>query len=226
MKTDEVLKFIGELVLYGGGSVAIAFLVFTFLGKNLIESWFSKSLKKYEYQIDALFNRVTKIHEKEFEVLPLAWEKLQIALEQVRQLVSPEQYYPVFDFMSETEFNEFIETTKLRKHEVEKLKIAPDKNAYYKKVIFWHETNEAKEKIRDLHSFLLLNKMFFSTDLFDEFGKVDQLLFNTISNMEVNRRSNDETVTLEMWKDLNSQAIKMSGKIEMLVQGRLHYADA
>jgi len=233
----DILKFLGQVIAYGGGAVVIAYMVFIFLGKKAVEDWFGKRmeayknaqaqiLEEYKYKINALFNRVTKIHEKEFDVLPLAWEKLQIALRQVRQLASPVQYYPDFSFMSETELDEFIETTKLRKHEIEKLRIAPDKNEYYKKVIFWYETYEAKEKIKDLHNFLLLNKIFFSKDLFEEFGKVDQLLFNMISNMEVNRKSNNETTVLGLWKQLNSQVMDMSGKIEEIVQARLHYNDA
>ena len=166
MELNDLFKFIGQVVLYGGGSAAIAFLLFSLLGKNLIESWFSKNLKSYEYQINSLFNRVTKIHEKEFEVLPQAWGKLQDALSQVGQIASPLQSYPDFKWMSETEFQEFLETTKLRKHEKEELVAAPDRNKFYQEKIFWHELHDARSRINNLHNFLIYNKIFLSKDLF------------------------------------------------------------
>ena len=79
----DIGKFLVQLIAYGGGAVAIAYVVFIFLGKNVVENWFSKrmeayknaqaqELEEFKYKINALFNRVTKIHEKEFEVLPKA----------------------------------------------------------------------------------------------------------------------------------------------------------
>jgi len=88
---EQMLNYLGELVLYTGSIVGFTFLFFRFLGKRWIENIFSKNLEKwkhelnkeleqYRYKINALFNRVTKIHEKEFEVLPEAWLKMQDAL--------------------------------------------------------------------------------------------------------------------------------------------------
>ena len=75
-----------------------------------------------------LFNRVTKIHENEFEVLPKAWELLQTALGQIGHMASLLQTYPDFKWMAEAELEEFTKTTKLKKHEIEELKSSPDKN--------------------------------------------------------------------------------------------------
>ncbi len=187
----DIGKFLVQLIAYGGGAVAIAHVVFIFLGKNVVENWFSKrmeayknaqaqELEEFKYKINALFNRVTKIHEKEFEVLPKAWELLQNALGQIGRMASPLQSYPDFTWMSETEFQEFLETTKLRKHEKEGLASAPDKNKFYQEKIFWHELYDARSRINDLHNFLLYDKIFLSKDLFEQFGKIDTMLFEAV----------------------------------------------
>ena len=232
-------EFILDVITYAGGSVAIAYLLFTWLGKRVVENWFSKrmeayksaqaqELEEFKYKFNALFNRVTKIHEKEFDVLPMAWEKLQDALGQVGRIASPLQSYPDFKWMSETEFQEFLETTKLKKHDIENLISAPDRNKFYQEKIFWYEVNDARSRISDLHNFLIYNKIFLSKDLFDEFGKIDQLLFETVLEIEANheeQRSGRKSI-LPIWKRLNTEVQEIAGNIEKIVQARLHYPEA
>lgn len=237
MSIEDPGKFIFQVIAYAGGSVTIAYLLFTWLGKRIIEHWFgarmevyknaqAQELEEYKYKINALFNRVTKIHEKEFEVLPKAWELLQDALGQVGRMASPLQYYPDFTWMSETEFSEFLETTKLKKHEKEELISAPDKNKFYQEKIFWHELGDAKARINNLHNFLLHNKIFLSKDLFDGFGQIDILLYDMILEIESNHRERGYKSILPIWKRLNTDAQEIAGRIEKLVQSRLHYPDA
>ena len=228
-----------DFIKYAGGSVAIAYLLFTWLGKRVVENWFSKrmeayknaqaqELEEFKYKINALLNRVTKIHEKEFEVLPKAWELLQNALGQVGHMASPLQSYPDFTWMSETEFHEFLENTKLKKHEIEKLEyLSPaDRNKFYQERVFWHELYDARSRINDLHNFLLHNKIFLSKDLFEEFGKIDKMLFDTVLEMESNHESHEHKSILPIWKRLNTEVQEISGNIENLVQARLHYPEA
>jgi hypothetical protein len=232
-------EFFFDLIKYAGGSVAIAYLLFTWLGKRVVENWFSKRMEVYKnaqareleghkYKINALFNRVTKIHEKEFDVLPKAWEKLQDALSQVSHMASPLQSYPDFAWMSETEFHEFLENTKLRKHEIEKLEyFSPaDRNKYYQDRIFWHELYDSRSRINDLHNFLLYNKIFLSKDLFDEFGKIDKMLFDAVLGIETNHESREPKLNRQIWNQLNTDMQEIAANIENLVQVRLHYPEA
>ena len=96
----EIFEFIGKLVAYGGGIVVIAYGIFILLGKKWIESIFQKNLEIYKrtqnqelenfkYKINSLFSRVSKIHEKEFEVLPEIWSRLHDAKDIISALVSP-----------------------------------------------------------------------------------------------------------------------------------------
>jgi len=232
-----MVNFIFQLFAYAGGSVAVAYLLFVWFGKRIIEHWFStrmeayknaqaQELEDYKYKINALFNRVTKIHEKEFEVLPKAWELLQTALGQIGHMASPLQTYPDFKWMSESEFEEFTKTTKLKKHEIEELKSSPDKNKFYQEKIFWHELHDARSRINDFHNFLVFNKIFLSKDLFDEFGKVDKILFGATLDIEANHEYKEPRTTYPVWERLNNETQEIVKKIENLVQTRLHYPEA
>ncbi|MBD3349946.1 MAG: hypothetical protein GF364_00490 [Candidatus Lokiarchaeota archaeon] len=91
----ELLKNIGIPIAV---TIITAILVFKYLASKWIESKFTKSLEdhkhklenereKLKFEINSLFNRVTKIHEKEIEVLPIAWKKLDDLLDLLRKFI-------------------------------------------------------------------------------------------------------------------------------------------
>lgn len=231
------IDFVLEIIAYAGGSAAVAYFLFTWLGKNTIENWFSQrmeaykkiqaqELERYKYEINALFNRVTKIHEKEFEILPLAWKKLQNAMGKVGKMASPIQHYPDLKFMSATEFKEFLETCKLREHDKEKLVSVVDKNKFYQERIFWYELQDTQSSINELHNYLLHNKIFLSKDLFRKFGEADKMLYDASLDLQVNHLEREGRVDRDVWKKLNTEIQQIADQIELLVQERLHYTDA
>lgn len=135
---EEIYKFIGKVVAIGGSSVAIAYGLFIFVGKQWLENKFSERLEAYKhslskeleeirFRINSLYNRVTKIHEIEIEVLPEAWKRLQRAANQIQYLISQGRKYPNFDLMSDTELDEQCVQWKFKKSEQEALKSAEDK---------------------------------------------------------------------------------------------------
>lgn len=234
---QDVFEFLGRLVAYGGGAVAIAYGIFAWLGKRWLEAKFSErleaykraqaqELESYRYQVNALFNRVTKIHEKEFEILPKAWEKLQEALGYVAQLVSPLQTYPDLDHMSNDEFQEFLKTTRLRDHEKRELEKALDKNKYYMQAIFWHDLNETRNRIAEFHNYIVYNKIFLSADLYERFKAIDTILYDTLVEHEVMHESRDTTHVAQTYKRIRDEAQSIVDEIEGLVQKRLHYTEA
>ena len=45
---EAILKFIGQIVAYGGGGAVIAYGLFVFLGKKKIENKFFQQLEEYK----------------------------------------------------------------------------------------------------------------------------------------------------------------------------------
>ena len=99
---DAVFRLVGEVVAYGGGAAAVAYLVFQFLGKSWIESKLAQRLEQHKHQqaleiqrlrveIDAMLSGALKLQEREFATLPEAWAKLDEAYGRVAALVSPVQ---------------------------------------------------------------------------------------------------------------------------------------
>ena len=78
---DSVLKVIGFIVIAGGGLSLIVFHVFKYLGEKWLDSKFEerlqalkhehgKELERLRFKISTALDRATKLHQREFDVLP------------------------------------------------------------------------------------------------------------------------------------------------------------
>lgn len=234
---QELFEFIGKLVAYGGGIVVIAYGTFTLLGKKWIESIFQKNLEAYKrkqnqelenfkYRINSLFSRVSKIHEKEFEVLPEIWTKLHDAKDIISALVSPFQQHPDFNSMKEIEIRKSLETSKFHEHQIEELINSIDKNKYYNDRVIWHRINDARKKFSEFHNYFIRNRIFLTSELQEQFGKIDDLLWESLVSREVGEEGKDRKMIHESYKILKDNVDPIISKIEVLAQKRLQYHEA
>lgn len=225
---EKIFEFLAGILVYGGGAAVIAYLIFTFLGKKTVETWFTKRLKKFEYDLSSLFNRVTKIHEKEFEVLPEAWSKMQNALGRISSLVAMLKTWPDLDQMNATELEEFLEQSKLRESEKEKLRSSTKKLEYYTKAMFWHDLQETHKAFEDFHNYIVHNQVFLSSDLKEQFEKLDDIMWSAIIERKVGE-CNEGLVRSDMqvnaYKKIRDDINPIKDKIAALIQKRLHYHD-
>lgn len=121
---DQVLRFFGEVVLYGGGSATVAYFLFRHLGQRWIEAKFAerleafkheqaKELQRLKVEVESLLSGALKIQDREFTVLPEAWHKLNEAYSLTAWVVSPIQQYPDVSRMADDELEEFLATSEL-----------------------------------------------------------------------------------------------------------------
>jgi len=75
----------------------------------------------FRYKINTIFNRVLKIHEKEYEVLPEAWAKLQDAKDYISDLVNPFQKYPDFSRLNEAAIRNFLQKNDWEDYQIDDL---------------------------------------------------------------------------------------------------------
>ena len=234
---DEILKFIGNVVAYSGGGAAVAYGLFVFFGKRWIENKFSERLEEYKNEqrkeledfklkINRLFNRITKIHEKEIEVLPQCWSKLHDAKNIVSSLLSPLQSYPDLNQMNEDQIRASLKDSLLEDFEVEELIKKKDKTAYYQERIFWHRLHEAKRKYSESHDYIIKNRIFLSDDLKKLFTEADDLLWEALIEKEIGKECNDYEMMSKAYRKLRDNIDKILEKIEKQVQKRLHYHEA
>ena len=235
--SEILFSTLGKVIAYGGGSVAIAYVAFMFFGKKWIENLFKKRLEHYKhehakeiehlkYQVNSLLNRVTKIHEKEFEVLPAAWNKLHDALEMISWFTSIFQQYPDLDRYSPNELSAFVTDCKLLDFQKNELLESENKTEFYKEKIFFHNLSEARKIYSELHKYITRNRIFLSPDLRKNFQKVDGILWESLIKKEIGEEAKDLKMIVQAHRDIRDQVNDIVEKIETLVQDRLRYKEA
>ena len=228
--------YLGKLLAVGGMGAAVAYGLFQWFGKTWLDQQFKKQLEnlKHEqqkeieqvrYQINSQFSRISKIHEKEFEVLPKAWTLLQEAQGSVFQVAAAIRRTPDFDHMSESQLRAFATASRLADHQKAELLNAQSKADYYRDAIFWLELADARKAQHELNNYLVVNSIFMTQDLRQQFREMNQGLGEVLINIEIGRSSRSPELQ-KAGSDTLSRLSKMFDNIEASLQKRLRYEEA
>jgi hypothetical protein len=243
MAIDESLRTIfaavGELVAAGGGGAVIAYAIFRSFGNGWLDQHFKKQLEELKHaqeremaqlrhDINSEFSRISKIHQKEFEILPEAWNLLHMAHGRVADLVGRLKFHPDFTNMSEDRFIDLVTScplSEVQKSELKTETTAGGRRQYYLKAIREVELTKAQQAQVALGNYLVLNSIFMTDDLRKQFREMNTALALIISN-ELDDDHSIKASTLEQTNALWSQTKDMVPSIESAVQKRLHYDQA
>lgn len=212
--------------------------VLRLLGSKWIDKYFTQRIKIFErqqqeilnrqqYEINALFSRVSRIHEKEYEVLPRAWMLLQDACNELKGLANPFQTFPDLDRFTFSELDEFLGKSNLKAFQKEEIKSLTGKTTYYRNAMYWIRAREVSDSIAEFRRFLLYNRIFLSRDLFSLFREIEVAIIDVQVDLEnpddpekpYNRKPADFVKAAQKINQLSEQ-------IESAVQNRLHLSDA
>lgn len=231
------MSFIGEVAAVGGTASVIAYMAFKYFGSKWLESKFAERLEAYKhkqnkeleeirYRINAQFNRITKIHEKEIEVLPKAWELLQDALAKITYFTSPMRQYQDLDRLTDEQLEAFLERTTFADWEKNELRKKSNKLDYYQERIFYHEYGEARSASVIFHNYINHNSIFLSQDLKEKFVAIDDAMWSAVVDKEIGHHSKDHTMQRKSFSDIQDEIKPLKDDIEAIVQKRLHMDEA
>src|ERR1700730_12179125 len=113
----HVLAFIGAAVIGAGGIGLIVLQIFKRLGEKWLDIKFDERLQNLKhdqaqqieqlrFKVSTLLDRATKLHQREFEVLPEAWSKLSDSFWAASALVASLQQRPDLNSMSDPQREE------------------------------------------------------------------------------------------------------------------------
>ncbi len=220
--SSDITRLLFEIVITSGLAVAI----FKLWGERWLHNRFDKNLEDHKAKINSMFSRISKIHEKEFEVLPTSWVKLQDALGVVSAITNPWKECPDLNRMNEEQLNGFLKKSRLRDDQKNAIIKEDDKTKYYRDAIFWHDVDAARKAVSDFHNYLHYNKIFLTSDIFELYRKIDDLLYEAIVEQEVGTEAKDSKMKLKYYRNTKKEIEPLVKEIESLVQERLHYEKA
>ena len=146
-------------------SGAFTYGLIRLFGNKLLDHQFAKGLERYKFKIDSQFDRISKIHEKEFEVLPRIWALVLKARSILYSLSNPSQEYPNLDVVSQEELEEFLEQSDLKRTDKDKLRASKHRVKDYQLISYIKKLNTANHAIAEMDAYYHANKIFLTTDM-------------------------------------------------------------
>lgn len=229
---QEFGALVGRVIAYGGGGAVIAYLIFRFLATSWIENKFSEKLEAYKhaqskeledvrFRINSIFNRLSKLHDKEFEVLPNAWGKLNQAYQAIMRCVMSYREFPDLDRLDNIELDEFLSGTTLSESSKRKIRDSTQKVRTYGDIMSWVDINDAHKAFFEFHSYIVANRIFLRSDLKNKFDAVDDLMWKMWVSHKVGKDSGNYRLQYEEFQKNDPTIKSLMAEIENLVQGRL-----
>ena len=232
---DQVLRFLGEVVLYGGGSAAVAYLLFQHLGKGWIDARFAerleafkheqaKELQRMKIEVESVLSGALKLQEREFTVLPDAWQTLDEAYSLTGWVVAPMQQYPGVGKMDDDELEEFLKGSDL--YESQKLRVRAanqrERDKVYQSQIFWHRIGKAKSAVSNLQTYVASHGLFLPPSLKAQFSEMLPILWGALTSKEVGHEAEDWKLQSKGWEELQTKGKPLHAAIESAIEIRLH----
>lgn len=229
---DSISKFILEILAFSGGSAVVAYYLFQFLGKTWIENKFEKNLELYRHlqaieiqrlrvEIDSMLSGALKLQDREFEVLPKAWELLDEAYGRVNSLVAPMQSYPDLNRMSDLELSEFFQQSELTESQKKRIQDTHERTRAYIDIIFWHRLSKVRTAVGELRDFTARNNIFLTIELKQKFTSAVDLLWSALISKQVGVEAEDHKMQNQGWEKIKTEVEPLYRSIETDIQQRL-----
>jgi len=194
---DDAIVFLAKLLLAGGGIAAVIWKLLQAFGSKWLSAEFDKRLKALQHEQDKeierlrsdltkAFDRRSKLHQREFEVLPEVWAKACDAFWHTRSLVSPIQSHPDLSRMSGPQLESFIENCELLDWQKAELRQEKDQSLYYRDKIFWHRLQNTRRLVTEASNSLGKLGIFINKDTSKKLDDLTSLLWSSLAEEEMN----------------------------------------
>ena len=158
----DLAAIVGVALAGSAAFSGIALWLFKLFGEKWLGAKFAERLEAFKhdqqkeiehlrFEINKLLDRTTKLHQREFEVLPRAWSLLARSYHSVKSITSALQAYPDIERMTTAHLDEFLSESPLMNWQKDELKVASDKNKYYQDAIFIHYAARTRKACQSPH---------------------------------------------------------------------------
>ncbi len=227
----ELLKNVGTQVAV---TILVVILLFKYFGSKWLERKFAERLEDHKHKlenereklklkINSLFNRATKIHEKEFEVLPIAWEKLDNLLDLIRKFILETHSIPDLNNKSSQELEEFLSKQDFEEEEKQNVRDNEDKNLW-----FYHEkSKKVGNACLDFQNYVTKKGIFLSPEIKNKFKEAEEIIREAWAIRSTAEASKERNKHITKACVITQKKIPpIMDTIEKMVQERLGFFEA
>ncbi len=230
---EAITQLIGDVVIYAGSMAAFSYAIFVFLGKKWIEAKFARDIEKYKSEqeveleklklnINTLFNKVLKIQDREYDILPTLWGKLHILKLAVSNTITLFKQIPKLNSYSNEDLKKFIHNNNIPNDIAEKLYRESDKQKYYSLYLDALQMKVALNAFSEFSEYFEVNKIFLSSEIKEK----TSLIHKYLRSVWVDRNMSLNYDIREFWNSayntMENKVQPLAEEIEELVQKHLY----
>jgi hypothetical protein len=237
--TDEILTFLrSALILFGGVAVVALAIVSATYGifRLFSEKWLNskfeerlaaykheqqKELEQLKFDINTLMDRTVKLHQREFDVLPEAWGRVNDAFNYMQPLGLGFQQYPDLNRMSEARLNSFLDQCDLEDWQKSEIRLRDDMTKYYQEAIMPIRLWQADEKRVYFSNYFSKNGIFIPPEIKSKFETINTLLFEASVERRLSLQHPDFQQMYDKGMILYKEGPPLLKSLEADVQARL-----
>jgi len=218
------MKYIVDVLIAGGGGAAVAFLMIKAFGAKILDHKFSKMIEHYKLKLNLEFDRVAKLNQKEFEVLPLLWEKIVLLRNNILFFADTgKRVFFDLNSLNSVGLIDFVNGIPVPQHLKEFILQSDNKNEAYKKVVEADGLEAMKNLFNDFDRLYKLNKIFLTNALRNEISDIHKYYFETIGIfMDL---PNNPELKAAFRSDFDSISLRKTENISILIKKRLRFED-
>jgi hypothetical protein len=230
-----IAAIIGTFIVAGGGFGLLIYNIFKFFGEKWLNSKFEERLEAYKHEqqkelerlkfkINALMDRTTKLHQREFDVLPEAWSRLTEAHGKTAMVAWRGRTYPDLDKIDNLHLEEILEKSPLPEWQKAELRSSSKKREYYIEAMSLYELDQASAAYFEFYIYLQKNSIFVKDPIKSKFKELDQFLFAVLTEQKTNK-----VLMQKVWdkvNELNQKGDDLLKSLERDIQERLWNSQA
>jgi len=229
---DTLAAAIGTIVVAGGGLTALAYGLFRLFGERWLNTKFEERLASYKHaqqrelehlrlEINSLLDRTTKLHQREFEVLPQAWSLFNDAYFQIKGMMGFKSH-PDLNRMSDTQLDEFLNGALLADWQKNEIRAAKDKTSRYIDFSGWQDVSASYKAYGEWQIFFLKNGIFMTDEIKKGFFELDRLIKGALIEQEMQKTDRNLKISdMKDFRRMHEEGSSLRDSLEAEVHKRL-----
>lgn len=228
----EFWQVILSILSAGGIGAAAAVGLCKRFGERWIDNRFDERLQQHKHEqdkeiqrlraeIDSMLSGTIKLQERDFQILPEAWQLLHESYGRAESIVHPLQEIPDIAHLSEDKLSEFLDNSWLTETQKKDIIASTNRNKLYQELNFWHKIFLAKKALGELQNYVAKHEIFFPQLIQENIASYVTVLHSALIDREYSH--DDPTVFRRSasWKTIKDNVKPLYADIKIQIRDHL-----
>ena len=230
---EQFTAWLGQLIIAIGISVPVVAWLFKTYSKNWLEKHFAeklenlkhkqqKELEDFRFELNKSMDRTLKLHQYEFDELPILWGKCVKAFGSARYVTTRLQRYAEISKMDDEELRGFLnESGDFTETDINKIISSVDRDKDYRSGVDWHRLHQAQTDFHEFNDKRLVTAIFLTDDIQDKFQSITDIINSALIERSMAHQQHDYPMRREKAIEPENEGTKLIKTMEKLIKSRL-----